>query len=300
MSREHPRLAPGSNQIGLGLRRQHYDEVISTLPKVDWFEVIAENFMVPGGRPLWVLDQVRSHYPIALHGVSLSIGSTDALDFEYLRQLKELAHRIEPMWVSDHLCWTGVGGHNTHDLLPLPYTEEAVGHVAERVARVQDFLGQRILLENVSTYLEFEHSQMPEWEFLTAVVERADCDILLDVNNIYVSAFNHGFSALEYLRAVPARRVRQFHLAGHTDRGTFLHDTHDHPVPDVVWQLYAEAVRRFGAVATLIEWDDRIPPLAELLAEASRARDVAAAALNDVQSESRGNAAPALEADHGT
>jgi uncharacterized protein (UPF0276 family) len=285
--------------VGVGLRRVHYDEVISSVPKVDWFEVISENFMVPGGRPLWILDQIRGHYPIALHGVSLSIGSTDALDLEYLRQLKQLAQRVEPMWISDHLCWTGVGGHNTHDLLPLPYTEEAVAHVAERVVRVQDILGQRILLENVSTYLEFEHSQMPECEFLTAVAERADCDILLDVNNIYVSSFNHGFSARDYLSAVPPQRVRQFHLAGHTDRGTFLHDTHDHPVPEAVWQLYAEAVRRFGAVATLIEWDDRIPPLTDLLAEAARAGDVAAGSLCDVQSESHRHAAPPLEADHG-
>jgi uncharacterized protein (UPF0276 family) len=284
--------------FGIGLRRQHYDEVVATLPAVDWFEVISENFMVAGGRPLWVLDRVREHYPIALHGVSLSIGSTDPLDFDYLRRLRELAQRVEPLWVSDHLCWTRVGGHNTHDLLPLPYTEEAIGHVAERVSRVQDFLGRRILLENVSTYLEYRHSEIPEWEFVNAVAARADCDILLDVNNIYVSAYNHGFSALDYLRAVPAARVRQFHLAGHTDRGTFLHDTHDHPVPDAVWELYAEAVRHCGAVATLIERDEHIPPLAELIAEAECARRVAAAAPSHVESGSSADTAPSLEADH--
>jgi uncharacterized protein (UPF0276 family) len=280
--------------VGLGLRPKHYDEIIATHPRVDWFEIISENFMVPGGRPLQVLDQVRSHYPVAVHGVSLSIGSVDALNLDYLRKLKELAARCEPMWISDHLCWTGVGGHNSHDLLPLPYTPEAVAHVAERVSRVQDFLGRRILLENVSTYLELDDSCMPEWEFLNAVVERADCEILLDVNNIYVSAYNHGFSARAYLEAVPPACVRQFHLAGHTDRGAFLHDTHDHPVCDGVWELFALAVQRFGAVATLIEWDDHIPPLAALIDEAERARQAACAALD--HGDPRRNPSAVLEA----
>ncbi|MBI3785275.1 MAG: DUF692 domain-containing protein [Deltaproteobacteria bacterium] len=262
---------------GVGLRTKHYSEILGIWPRVDWFEIISENFMVRGGRPLHVLEQVRNHYPIVLHGVSLSIGSADGLDFDYLGRLRALAERFDPAWVSDHLCWTGVGGHNLHDLLPLPYTEEAIDHVAERVKRVQDFLGRQILLENVSTYLEFQQSTMPEWEFLTAVVEQADCGILLDVNNIYVSAFNHGYDPQAYLNGVPAGRVHQFHLAGHTDRGTFLHDTHDHPVIPAVWDLYADAVRRFGSVSTLVEWDDHIPPFAEVLAEAEKARAVALA-----------------------
>jgi uncharacterized protein (UPF0276 family) len=219
---------------------------------------------------------VRADSPIVLHGVSLSIGSADPLNDDYLNELDRLARRIEPAWVSDHLCWTGVGGRNAHDLLPLPYTEEALAHVVERVKRVQDRLGRRILLENVSTYLELAESQLTEAEFVAAVAEGADCGILLDVNNVYVSAFNHGFSALEYLQAIPVDRVKQFHLAGHTDRGAFLHDTHDHPVCDAVWELYRHAVGRFGAVPTLIEWDDRIPPFARLREEAERARAVAA------------------------
>jgi len=262
---------------GVGLRTKHYSTILDTAPAVDWFEVISENFMVPGGRPLFILEQIRARYPIVLHGVSLSIGSTDPLNLDYLRRLKELARRFQPAWISDHLCWSGVGGHTLHDLLPLPYTEEAIAHVVERVQRVQEVLGRRILLENVSTYLEFQHSTMPEWEFLTQVAERADCDILLDVNNIFVSAFNHGFNAADYLRAVPVARVRQFHLAGHTDRGTFLHDTHDHPVIDPVWDLYAQAVRQFGRVSTLIERDDHIPEFPVLHAEALRAKAIAAA-----------------------
>jgi uncharacterized protein (UPF0276 family) len=260
---------------GVGLRPKHYDEVLTQQPAVDWFEVISENFMVDGGRPLHVLNEVREGYPIVLHGVSMSIGSTDPLNWEYLRRLRELTRRFEPVWISDHLCWTGVGGNNAHDLLPLPYTEEAVEHVAERLRQVQDFLGRQILLENVSTYLEFAHSTMPEWEFLTAGAERADCGILLDVNNVFVSAFNHGFSASAYLAAIPIARVQQLHLAGHTDRTTFLHDTHDHPVTEAVWDLYAEAVRRFGPVSTLLERDDHIPPLADLLLEVERARGLA-------------------------
>ena len=288
---------PPSPRFGIGLRPKHYDEVVETLPAVDWFEIISENFMVPGGRPLRVLDAVRSRYPLAMHGVSLSIGSTDPLNLDYLRRLKALAQRCEPMWISDHLCWTSIGGHNSHDLLPLPYTEEAIAHIGDRVGRVQEILGQRILLENVSTYLEFEHSQIPEWEFVNAVAERADCEILLDINNIFVSAYNHGFSACEYVRSIAPARVRQFHLAGHTDRGTFLHDTHDHPVPDGVWSLYAEAVLRFGNVAALIEWDDHIPPLPELVAAAARARQVAGAPHEHASSDSRGNPDAVLEAD---
>jgi uncharacterized protein (UPF0276 family) len=282
---------------GVGLRVQHYAEVLDSAPAVDWFEVISENFMVAGGRPLFTLERVRQRYPIVLHGVSLSIGSTDPLNETYLRRLRDLARRFEPAWISDHLCWTGVGGHNLHDLLPLPYTEEAIAHVVERVQRVQDILGRRILLENVSTYLEYQHSTLPEWEFLTAVVERADCGILLDVNNIFVSAFNHGFSAAAYIEAVPPARVHQFHLAGHSDKGTFLHDTHDHPVADAVWDLYAQAVRRFGRVSTLIEWDDHIPEFSVLHAEAMHAKQISEA-ISNVEPQPRRDGTPLLEADH--
>ena len=282
---------------GVGLRTTHYGEILDVWPAVDWFEVISENFMVAGGRPLHVLEAVRTHYPIVLHGVSLSIGSSDPLRREYLTRLKDLARRVEPAWISDHLCWTGVGGHNLHDLLPLPYTEEAVAHVAARVQQVQDFLGRRILLENVSTYLEYRHSTMPEWEFLTAVVERADCGILLDINNIFVSAFNHGFSPTEYLRAVPPHRVHQFHLAGYSDKGSFLHDTHDHPVADAVWELYAQAVRRCGHKSTLIEWDDHIPSFSVLQAEAAHAQRLAAVT-HHAGTDARTDAAAAVDADY--
>lgn len=289
-TREFPFLG-----FGVGLRVKHYAEVLDTAPAVEWFEVISENFMVPGGRPLHTLERVRQRYPIVLHGVSLSIGSTDPLNEAYVRQLQDLARRVQPAWISDHLCWTGVGGHNLHDLLPLPYTEEAIAHVVERVQRVQDILGRRILLENVSTYLEYQHSTLPEWEFLTAVAEGADCGILLDVNNIFVSAFNHGFSAQAYLEAVPRERVHQFHLAGHSDKGTFLHDTHDHPVADAVWDLYAQAVRRFGPVSTLIEWDDQIPEFPVLHAEAVHAKRIFEATCH-AQPKSQPDAAALLEA----
>ena len=259
---------------GLGLRRQHYKEVLATRPAVDWFEAISENYMDAGGPPREHLRRVREHYPVVLHGVSLSIGSVDPLDFGYLGRLRALAEEIEPEWLSDHLCWSGVDHTRLHDLMPLPYTEEAVRHVAERVARVQDFLGRRILLENVSSYVSYTVSEMSEGAFLAAVAERADCLILLDINNIYVSAFNHGFDARDYLRAVPPQRVRQFHLAGHSHNGDHIVDTHDHPIADPVYRLYAEAVRRFGPVATMIERDDRIPPLAELLAELETVRRV--------------------------
>ena len=258
--------------FGLGLRVTHYEAILATAPPVDWFEVLTENYLVPGGRPLHYLMRIRERYPLAMHGVSLSIGSSAPLDREYLRQLKALAQRIEPAWISDHLCWTGVAGRNTHDLLPLPYTEEALASVVERVCAVQDFLGRRILLENVSSYVAFRDSHLSEWQFLAEIATRADCLVLLDVNNIHVSAVNHEFDPLEYLNAIPAERVQQIHLAGHEDHGDYLIDTHDHPVPDPVWELYASAVRRFGAVSTMIERDDHIPPLEELCAELSRAR----------------------------
>ncbi len=259
---------------GLGLRTQHYPRILDGSARADWFEVISENFMVDGGRPLAVLGRARELAPVVLHGVSLSIGSTDPLDLTYLDALAALARRIEPAWISDHLCWGSVGGHYAHDLLPLPFTEEALAHTAERVRAVQDRLGRRILVENVSSYLTYTHSVIPEWEFVAAVAERADCGILLDVNNVYVSAHNHGFEAGRYLAAIPAARVGQIHLAGHTDKGTHLLDTHVGPVPDPVWDLYRTALRHCGRISTLVEWDEEVPDFEVLAAEAERARAV--------------------------
>ncbi len=259
---------------GVGLRTVHYPHVLDKTARADWFEVISENFMIAGGRPLRILEKARELAPIVLHGVSLNIGGTDPLRLDYLAELDSLIRRFDPAWVSDHLCWGASGGQFAHDLLPLPYTEEAVRHVASRIRRVQDRLGRRILMENVSSYLTYTISSMPEWVFLAAVAEEADCGILLDVNNIYVNAVNHGFSPIEYLSGVPAERVGQIHLAGHSSDGALLIDTHDHPVPTPVWQLYREAVRRFGGVSTLVEWDDRIPSFDELLVEANRAREI--------------------------
>jgi len=261
---------------GVGLRREHFDRVLSGPTKVDWFEIISENFMVKGGRPLDVLARVRRDYPVVMHGVSLSIGSADPLDDGYLGTLATLAARIEPAWISDHLCWTGVGGHTSHDLLPLPYTEEALGHVAGRIARVQERLGRRIAIENVSSYLTYTDSALAEWEFLAEVARRADCGILLDVNNIFVSSVNHRFDAAAYVDAIPVERVWQIHLAGHSDYGTHLLDTHDHPVREEVWQLYRRAVRRFGRVPSLIEWDGNIPGWDRLEAESLTARRIEA------------------------
>ncbi|HVN46415.1 MAG TPA: DUF692 domain-containing protein [Steroidobacteraceae bacterium] len=269
--------------FGLGLRVPHYEAILATSPAVDWFEVLSENYLVPGGRPLHYLLRIRERYPLAMHGVSLSVGSSAPLSREYLRELKALAQRIEPAWISDHLCWTGIAGSNTHDLLPLPYTEEALCHVVERVRTVQDLLGRRILLENVSSYVEFRDSRLSEWQFLAEIATRADCLILLDVNNVYVSAVNHGFDPLEYLRGIPAARVQQIHLAGHEDHGDYLVDTHDHPVPDPVWTLYSEALRRFGPVSTMIERDDHIPPLEELCAELAQARTLCARTLAEAE-----------------
>jgi uncharacterized protein len=265
--------------FGLGLRVDHYEAILAERPNIDWLEVLTENYLVPGGKPLHYLMRFRERYPLALHGVSLSIGSTAPLDRAYLEQLRALAARVEPLWVSDHLCWTGVAGRNTHDLLPLPYTDEALRHVIERVRTVQDILGRRILLENVSSYVAFRDSRLTEWEFLREVALGADCLLLLDVNNIYVSSVNHEFDAHAYLAAVPAERVQQIHLAGHENHGDYLVDTHDHPVPDPVWQLYAAALQHCGAVTTMIERDDRIPPLAELCAELDQARALAARTL---------------------
>jgi len=258
--------------VGVGLRTAHYREILEHLPRVDWFEVLSDNYLHTRGRPLEILDQIAERYPLVMHGVSLSIGSTDPLDHDYLRQLKQLRDRIGARWVSDHLCWTGVTGRNTHDLLPLPFSEEALLHVARRVREVQDFLQAPLVLENPSSYLEFAGTPLREWEFLKGVVELADCGILLDVNNVYVSAKNHGFSAEEYVRNVPLDRVVQIHVAGHTDYGTHVIDSHVGPVPDPVWQLLAR-VRELGADApVLLEWDSDIPALDVVLADAERAR----------------------------
>jgi uncharacterized protein (UPF0276 family) len=265
---------------GVGLRPPHYGEVLETHPDVGWFEIISENFFEPGGNPRRVLHAVRERWPVVMHGVSLSLGSVDPLNPEYLKKLKALADEIEPAWVSDHLCWGGFGGRYAHDLLPLPYTEEALAHVAERIARVQDLLGRHILVENVSSYLTYRHSTMSEWEFLTALCERADCGLLLDVNNVFVSAHNHGFDARAFIHGVPAERVKQLHLAGHSVDGELLLDTHDHAVPDGVWELYRVTVERLGAVPTLIEWDDQIPSWERLREESRRAETIEREILN--------------------
>ncbi len=264
--------------FGLGLRTDHYSDIFAqheAVQRVDWFEAISENFMVDGGQPLHFLGQIRRDYPLVFHGVSMSIGSADPLDQNYLKRLCALADRFEPAWISDHLCWTGVHGVNMHDLLPLPYTEEALDHVARRIVQVQEALGRRLVIENVSSYVEYRHSTMPEWEFLAAVAERADCLLLFDVNNVFVSAFNHEFDPLTYLDGIPARRVQQFHLAGHENNRSYIIDTHDHPIVDDVWALYREALRRFGPVSTMVERDANIPPLAELVAELDHARALA-------------------------
>ena len=263
-----PNLFPNLGR-GVGLRREHYAHVVENRPAVDWFEAISENFMVAGGNPRRVLEAVRGDYPVVLHGVSLSIGSTDPLNEGYLDALDTLARQVAPAWISDHLCWGTAHGINAHDLLPLPYTEEALGHVVRRVARVQERLGRRILLENPSSYLLLD-GDMTEYEFLAELARRADCGILLDVNNVYVSAHNHGFDARAYLAAMPAERVGQIHLAGHSEDGALLIDTHDGYVRDEVWQLYAEAIGRFGARATMIEWDADVPAFEELEGELAR------------------------------
>ena len=262
--------------FGLGLRPQHYTELLKIPPCLDWLEIISENYLVGGGKPLYFLDQIRERYPLVMHGVSLSIGSTQALDFEYLAQLKALARRVRPGWISDHLCWTGVAGVNLHDLMPLPYTGEALRHLTQRIGQVQDFLEQRLVIENVSSYVTYRSSEMTEWQFIAALTAEADCDLLLDVNNVYVSSINHGFNAQEFLDAIPAARVRQIHLAGHSRQGDFLIDTHDTAVPQAVWDLYRHTARRLGHVPTMIERDGNIPALAQLLAELQMARDISA------------------------
>ncbi len=262
--------------FGLGLRTEHYNAILETKPNIDWFEVLSENYMIAGGKPLHYLDCIRADYPVVMHGVSLSIGSTAPVDENYLRDLRKLADRIQPEWISDHLCWTGVHGQNMHDLLPLPYTEETAKHVAERVEIVQDYLGRQILLENVSSYASYVDSTMTEWEFIALISEKADCKLLLDVNNIYVSSYNHQFNAKTFIDGIPQNRVQQIHLAGHHNHGDYIIDTHDAPVIDPVWDLYSHALQRFGAISTMIERDDNMPELAELVAELQIARNIAA------------------------
>ena len=277
--KKSPDSRPAPLGFGLGLRPQHYSEILDGKPDIDWFEFIAENYLIPGGQPLAMLDKVAARYPLVMHGVSMSIASTAPFDEDYLDGLKALAKRVEPKWVSDHLCWTGVHGLNLHDLLPFPYTAEALDHVCARIHYVQERLGRPLCLENVSTYVEFNSSEMTEWEFIAEMTRRTGCWLLFDVNNVYVSSFNHGYNAKEFLEGIPADRVIQFHLAGHSEMGTHIIDTHDHPVTPEVFDLYALALKRFGPVSTMIERDDNIPPLAELIDELNHTRKIAARVL---------------------
>ncbi|HEX7682624.1 MAG TPA: DUF692 domain-containing protein [Trinickia sp.] len=272
-----PRLGLPNLGDGVGLRHAHFPHLMTTAPAqwgVDWFEIISENFIGHDGYAAHVLEHVAAHRPVVMHGVSLSIGSSAPLDRAYLRKLRELAERVRPAWISDHLCWTGVNGRNTHDLLPMPLTRESLAHVADRVRAVQDDLGRPLILENPSTYLTFQASQMSEPEFLGVLAEATGCGLLLDVNNVYVSATNHGFDPVAYIEALPAEHVVQLHLAGPSDCGTHLLDTHDQPVPAAVWPLYALAQHRTGGVSTLLEWDARIPPFPELVDELAKAKTV--------------------------
>jgi uncharacterized protein (UPF0276 family) len=268
-----PRLGQPNLGLGIGLRTTHFPHILAHRPAVDWFEIISENFMDSGGRPRHVLNQIAERYPVVMHGVSLSVGSTDPLNFDYLGRLRALAREVNARWVSDHLCWTGVAGRNTHDLLPLPLNEDTLAHVAGRVRTVQEFLERPLVLENPSSYVGFAASTMPEWEFLARLVAETGCGLLLDVNNVYVSGVNHDFDPAEYIRNVPHDRVVQFHLAGHTDCGTHIVDTHDGPVVDRVWDLYRLAHRLTGGAATLLEWDAKIPPFPEVHAEVQKARE---------------------------
>ncbi len=270
--------------FGLGLRPAHQKDILANNPNVDWFEIISEDYITAGGRNAYFLEKIRERHPIVMHGVSMSLGSCDPLDFDLLKKIKTLADRIDTPWISDHLCFTGVNGLTTFDLLPLPYTEEALNHVVERVKTVQDFLDRPFLVENVSSYLTYQQSEIPEWEFLREVALRADCFLLFDVNNIYVSGYNHGFNPMTYLENIPIDRVRQFHLAGHSNAGHCIIDTHDHDIIPEVWNLYEAALHRFGRVATMIERDDHIPPLTELVQELEHARTIAANVFPELKS----------------
>lgn len=273
--------APGPRPwlgFGLGLRTEHFNDLLETNPAVDWLEINSENFMVAGGKPRRYLESFRQRYPIVMHGVSMNIGGSDPLDLGYLRALEQLASDVQPAWVSDHLCWTGANGINSHDLLPLPYSDEAVVHVVGRVQQVQDVLGRELVLENLSSYVRFTTSTMTEWEFLREIATRSGCRLLLDINNVVVSARNHGYDTEDFLAGLPASHIWQIHLAGHSDYGTHVIDTHDHAVPEAVWALYESAIKRFGPISTMIERDDHIPPLPELIAELDQARRHFAAA----------------------
>lgn len=272
--------------FGVGYRPPHYSHVLENQTSIDWFEVISENFMGlensgNWGRHRQFLEKLRACYPVVLHGVSLSIGSTDPLNFEYLQRLKKLADEIQPAWMSDHFCWTGVQNENLHDLLPLPYTEEAVAHVSSRITQVQDFLKREMTFENVSSYVSFAHSEMTEWEFISKIVKRTGCKVLLDVNNVYVSSFNHKFNPHDFINGIPINAIQQVHLAGHTNEGTHLIDTHDYPVCNPVWELYELLVRKIGPVPTLIEWDANIPEFSILENEANQARKILSKVLHE-------------------
>lgn len=261
--------------FGLGLRPEHYEDVLSTNLEVDWFEIITENYINSGGEPRYYLDKIAEKYPIVMHGVSLSIGSTDELDYEYLAQLKLLSKQIKPKWISDHLCWTGINNLNMHDLLPLPYNKVSIKNTVERIKKIQDYLGHQILIENLSSYLTYTDSNMSEWEFLSAIANEADCNILLDVNNVYVSSFNHKFDPLDYIKGLPVERIHQIHLAGHSNYGNYILDTHDALIINEVWSLYKATLKITGLVSTMIERDDNIPNLTELISELDYARKIA-------------------------
>jgi uncharacterized protein (UPF0276 family) len=266
-SRRFPNLG-----IGIGLRIPHYEDILRLKPSIDWFEIISENFMVDGGKPLEILDQILEHYPVVQHGVSLAIGSPDPLDFDYLKKLKVLTKRTKTPWVSDHLCWGRLPGAHYHDLLPLPYTREVIDYVVERARIVQDYLELPFALENLSSYVAFKQDEMPEWEFYRTIIEKADIFMMLDINNIYVSSRNHGFDPWKYCEHIPLERVLQIHLAGHCDHGDYVLDTHDNYVRDEVWELYADIYSKTEGVSTLLEWDDHLPSLEETWAEALKAK----------------------------
>jgi uncharacterized protein (UPF0276 family) len=274
MTTTAPRLGLPDLGIGVGLRTKHYREILDGSPRVGFFEIISDNYMESSGRPLEFLDQIAAKHPIVMHGVSLSIGSTAPIDRTYVKNLKKLRDRVQARWVSDHLCWTGLAGRNTHDLLPLPYTRDTLRHVSERVRRVQEVLAAPLIIENPSTYVGFADSTMSEWEFLAELCQRTDCGLLLDVNNIFVSARNHGFAVDDYLAAIPWERVVQFHVAGHSDEGTHIVDTHDGPVIDPVWAILAKAWPRAGGASVLLEWDAKIPSFVDVEREALRANQV--------------------------
>ncbi|MFY0630470.1 MAG: DUF692 domain-containing protein [Flavobacteriaceae bacterium] len=272
MQKKQQRLGLPNLGLGLGLRTQHFNHILEEQPKVDWFEVISENFMDSHGRPMHVLQQIKERYPVVMHGVSMSIGSTDPLNFDYLKKLKALAGKINPVWISDHLCWTGVLSVNSHDLLPVPLNEESLKHVCDRIKKVQDYLERPLVIENPSTYASFKHSTIKEWDFLRYMTEETGCGLLLDVNNVFVSAFNNDFNPVEYLEGIPFENVVQMHLAGHQHCGNYIVDTHDSNVTDQVWELFRLAWQKTGGVSTLLEWDGNIPAFDVYYAELQKAK----------------------------